>query len=241
MKLKLNNKLEIAIHYLWFCQIDISNIRIFYNVNQRKNGIVFPVLGENNEKENLTFDIEDRINFPLIGTKYLLVFRLIFESLEKLLKATIIIDNFHKEREERIISDGHALLNLWNNIPETILFEKLSMKVELKSNLQKITNMEDFFKLDYNILRYGLDKNFQISSFFNFEIKKSNLDQLIDKIESLSKSLGTGIYSSKYLMGDYPTGEKFPRVIIKDSHGKNRGNVTEDSTLQITNEKRNCI
>ncbi|MBM9592035.1 hypothetical protein JWG41_16420 [Leptospira sp. 201903075] len=241
MKLKLNNKLEIAIHYLWFCQIDISNIRILNNVNQLKNGIAFPVFGENIEGENFTFDIIDRINFPLIGTKDLLIFRLIFESFEKLLKASIIIENFHQEKEEIIISDGHSLQILWNNLPEKIVFTKLSMQVKIKPELIRITDIENFFKLDYNLLRYGLDKNFQVSNTFTFEIEKFNLDLLIDKIESLSRTLGTAIYSSKYLIGQEPTGEKFPRVTIEDSNGNRLLKASENSIIKVTNEKRNCI
>ncbi|MCW7471840.1 hypothetical protein [Leptospira kanakyensis] len=237
----LNNKLEIAIHYLWFCQIDLSNIRLLNIIEQQKTGIKFTVLGDIIDTQTLNYDVKDRVNFPLLGTKDLLVFRLIYESLEKLFKASLIIENYVSNKETLEIKNGHSLINLWNNIPNELEFKDISVKVDIKSRLKNITEIEDFFKLDYNILRYGLDKNFEVKNTFTFEISKYNFDQLIDKIDSLCNSLAMGVYSSNFNIGDEPTDEQFPRVIIKNASGNRIKNKTEDSIIEITNKKRNCI
>ncbi|XDD52972.1 hypothetical protein AB3N62_10810 [Leptospira sp. WS4.C2] len=240
--MKLNNKLETAIHFLWFCKIDLENVKVLKTQEYSRKHISFPKLKKNSNIDSTDYEISDRFHFPLIGSNDILLFRLIYESLEKLFKATIIVQNYLEKREKLEIKSDHSLSELWNNIPNVLEFkiENEPVFIHFKKLFDDILLMENFFTLDYNLLRYGLNKSNEVSKIFNFQISNKDLELFLNKIDTLSTLIGSGIYSSEFSIGKEPTGEKFPRVIIKNSDGNSINRKKADFVFEITNEKRNC-
>lgn len=233
MQVNLGN----AVHYLWSGMLDLQHAKFLNTLNYSVENISYKIFWPETA-ENL--HTVDQVHFPAFATERLVLLQMLILGTEKLFKGLLIFQGFiEKKKIISINGNAHNLGNLWNLLPESIFIKILhyDYRLSIKPPFYEIADMPAFLNIDYNTIRYGVDKEFKVSKEYDFQISYLNLTELIKKLIDLNNTAGSSIFSMNPELKDFPTGQKYPRLFLGQTgkRGLHPPDINSDR-LRFTNK-----